>query len=244
MLHLLLILGVVQGRNNSNNDTIRIQTPEYEKNMNNTKNIFYSCAITSSSYLTYNDDVVMNQLNSIIEAYQTIESSEVRFETQRKASKRIQIDAVQYCILRQSAMIAQQMYDEIQVGQFNVSKYYYLMNEFDLSKYQNQSVKITFDPEEESVWRIMEDFQAKSREAMGDDEFDGLNYYQYPDYMENQYETKVFGQSIDKKSNFSILIFASVFISFFAIMVLAYNALKNTHKKIDQKKEKKSKKQK
>ncbi|CAD8079632.1 unnamed protein product [Paramecium sonneborni] len=244
MLHLLLILGVVYGRNNSNNDTIRIQTPENEKNMNNTKNIFYSCLITSSSYLTYNDDVVINQLNQIIEAYQTIELPEIRFETERKASKRIQIDATQHCILRQNAMVAQQMYDEIQVGQFNVSKYYYLMNDFDFSKYQNQSAKITFDQDEESVWKIMEDFQAKSREMIGDDEFDALNYQQYPDYMENPYETKVFGQSIDKQSNFSILIFASVFISFFIIMILAYNALKDSHKKVEQKKEKKSKKQK
>ncbi|CAD8056234.1 unnamed protein product [Paramecium primaurelia] len=244
MLHLLLILAVVQARNKSQNDTIRIQTPEHEQNVNNTKNIFYSCVITSSSYLTYNDEVVMNQLNSIIEAYQTIESPEVRYETQRKASKRIQIDATQYCILRQSGITAKQMYDEIQVGQFNVTQYYYLMNDFDLSKYQNQSAKITFDENEESVWRIMEDFQAKSREMMGDDEFDGLNYSQYPDYMENPYETQVFGQSIDKQSNISILIFASVFISFFVIMILAYNALKDSHKKVEQKKDKKSKKQK
>ncbi|CAD8175378.1 unnamed protein product [Paramecium octaurelia] len=244
MLHLLLILAVVQARNKSQNDTIRIQTPEYEKNVNNTKNIFYSCVITSSSFLTFNDDVVMNQLNSIIEAYQTIESAEVRYETQRKASKRIQIDATQYCILRQTGVTAKQMYDEIQVGLFNVTQYYYLMNDFDLSKYQNQSAKITFDEDEESVWRIMEDFQAKSREMIGDDEFDGLHYSQYPEYMENPYEPKVFGQSIDKQSSTSIFIFASVFIAFFVVMILAYNALKDSHKKVEQKKEKKSKKQK
>ncbi|CAK76574.1 unnamed protein product (macronuclear) [Paramecium tetraurelia] len=120
------------------------------------KNIFYSCFITSSAYPTYNDDVVMNQTNSIIEAYQTIESPEVRYEIQMKASKRIKIDAIQYCILQQTGLTAQQMYDESEVGQFNVTQYYYLMNDFDFSQYQNQSAKITFDEAEESVWRIME----------------------------------------------------------------------------------------
>lgn len=59
-------------------------------------NVFYSCIIVARDYLNEGEGV-QNHLKEISEAYSDIKDEKLRFETEKKAYKRIYIDNVKAC---------------------------------------------------------------------------------------------------------------------------------------------------